>query len=158
MAEPATLEALEAWIGGLLARLEPDQRRRLLQVMARDLRTANVGRIRRQVNPDGSRYAPRSRPPLRDKSGTIRRRSQAMFQKLRKPKFLSARATADEATVGFENPQVSRIAGVHQYGLRDRVRRLPGATEVQYPVRQLLGFAAEDPERMMDLLLAHLAD
>lgn len=150
------LQQLQAWVAGVLASLEPGQRTKLMRVIARDLRQANVERIRAQTNPDGSAFAPRKRQPLRNKSGRLKRRSKAMFQKLRQPRYLNARATPEEASAGFDNPQVSRLGWVHQLGLRDNVRRRSGAAEVDYPARQLLGFAAEDPQRFMDVILKHV--
>ncbi|WP_438852498.1 phage virion morphogenesis protein [Brevundimonas nasdae] len=156
MTETAALEAVEAWIADVLAQMEPAQRAKLMRALSQEMRRANVGRVAAQTNPDGSAFAPRKRQPLKTKAGRIRRRGQAMFQKLRQARYFTARATPDEASVGFDNPQVSRIAWVHQRGLRDRVRRLPGAAEVDYPVRELVGLGAQDPERFMDLVLTHI--
>lgn len=150
------LERLEDWIGGLIGNLQPAERRKLARQVARDLRRDQVDRIGAQKNPDGSAYAPRKRPPLRTKTGRIKRRANAMFQKLRQSGHL--RITADDSTagVGFPNSQVSRIARVHQEGLRDRVSRTPNAPEVIYPKRTLLGFSTNYRERLADLVLNHL--
>lgn len=150
------LDAAETWVGGLIARLEPAARRRLAQAVAQDLRRAQVERIAAQRNPDGSPFAARKRQPLRARMGRMKRRAGAMFQKLRRPSYLRAAATPDEAVVGFPNAQVSRIARVHQEGLRDRVTRSADAPEAEYPARVLLGYTDADRERLLDLVLEHL--
>lgn len=150
------LDAVEDWIGGLIANLQPAERRKLARAVAVDLRRDNVDRIASQKNPDGSGYTPRKRAPLRSKTGRIKKRAGNMFQKLRRASYLGVVATENEASVGFANPQVSRIALVHQQGLRDRVSRQSGAPEVQYPSRILLGFSADYRERLADLVLKHL--
>lgn len=147
---------METWVGGLIARLEPAARRKLARAVATDLRRAQVGRIAAQRNPDGSPFAPRKRDPLRSRTGRVKRRAAAMFLKLRRPGYLRASSTPDEAVVGFPNPQVSRIARVHQEGLRDRVSRAPNAPEADYPARQLLGYTDADRERLLDLVMKHL--
>lgn len=150
------LEQFRAYVGGLAASLEPGERIKLARAVARDMRVAQVERIAAQRNPDGSAFAPRKRQPLRSKSGRIKRRAQAMFAKLRRREYLREQATAAEASVGFPNAQVSRIAYVHQLGLRDKVRRTPDSPEVEYPARVLLGFSEDDERRTLDLVLAHL--
>lgn len=150
------LDAVEDWIGGLIAKLQSAERRKLARAVAVDLRRDNVDRIASQKNPDGSGYTPRKRPPLRSKTGRIKKRAGNMFQKLRRPSYLGVAATELEASVGFANPQVSRIAQVHQQGLRDKVSRQPGSAEVQYPSRILLGFSEDYRERLAELVLKHL--
>ncbi|MEN1451215.1 phage virion morphogenesis protein, partial [Pseudomonas aeruginosa] len=50
--------------------------------------------------------------------------------------------------------RVTRIARVHQYGLKDRAER--GAPEVGYAQRRLLGFTEADLEMIREGLLAHI--
>lgn len=71
-------------------------------------------------------------------------RQTRMFKKLASSRYLLAQSTADGAAVYFA-PQVQRIAQVHQYGLKDRIR--PNV-EVQYPSRQLLGFTPADMQHI----------
>jgi phage virion morphogenesis protein len=52
--------------------------------------------------------------------------------------------------------QVERIAAVHQYGLRDRVRGRSKA-EATYPARELLGFTVEDINQVRAKLVDHIA-
>ncbi|WP_027711610.1 phage virion morphogenesis protein [Dickeya chrysanthemi] len=123
---------VEGWLAALLAKLTPAERKTLLREVARDLRKRQQDRIRLQQNPDGSAFEPRRVSP-REKPGRIRRQ---MFRKLRTAKYLKATATANVAEVGFTG-NVQRMARVHHYGLRDKVRER-GAV-VKYPARQLLG-------------------
>ena len=64
------------------------------------------------------------------------------------------RATASEAVVGFVG-RAERIARVHHFGLRDKVK--PGGPDYTYPARQLLGITDAQIERVRELLLKHLS-
>lgn len=145
------LPALEAFAADLLAQLEPAARQELARRMAKELRTSQQKRIAAQQNPDGSSYTPR-KPQLRNKPGKIR---SQMFSKLRTAKYLKAKGTAAEAIVTF-TAEISRIARVHQFGLRDKVNRKTGL-EADYPERQLLGISAEDEALIRDLATDYLA-
>ena len=132
------MEALEEWVGPLLANLDDQQRRALARNVARDLRRRQRERIRAQTNPDGTPYAPRKEQRLRAQQGSIKRR--AMFSKLSTAKWLKATAQGDTA---------------HQRGLKDRVTR--DGPRVEYAQRELLGFTALDQEHIMDSVLRHLS-
>lgn len=149
------LQRLEDWVAPLLARLSAPERRRLAMVVARDLRASNTASMRAQQAPDGAGWEPRKNK-LRDESGRIRTRAKAqgMFVKLRAAKYLRAKATPTEAIVAFAG-RAERIARVHQFGLRDKVK--PGGPDYDYPARQLLGITDEQIERVRDLLLQHVA-
>lgn len=140
---------IETELTGLLARVSPTERRKLARELAARLRQRNQARIAAQTEPDGTPFEARKPSKFRAKSGTIRR---AMFSKLRTARWLKTSATTEAATVGFVS-KVGRIAAVHQYGLRDRVR--PGI-DTTYPRRQLLGFAQQDVEEITDTVLEHL--
>lgn len=146
------LPALEAYAADLLAALSPINRSELARLIAQRLRASQQKRIAAQLNPDGSAFSPRQ-PQLRHKKGRLRRQ---MFVKLRTSRFLKAKGSADGAVVSF-TAEVSRIARVHQFGLRDKVNRKTGL-EAQYPERQLLGISAADEALIMELAVAHLAD
>lgn len=141
------LTRLHQWADGLLQQLSPAARRQLARDVAKQLRASQQKRIAAQANPDGTAYAQR----LRQKSGHIRRQ---MFAKMRTTRYLKMQASSDAAVVGFVG-QVQRIASVHQFGLRDRVR--PGGPEVQYARRELLGYTDQDEDQITELVLAHLA-
>lgn len=146
------LTALEDWAGGLLSKLTPAARRRAAKAIATALRKSQQQRIAQQQNPDGSAYVPRKTQPARAKRGRIKR--QAMFTKLRKSKYLKARATPDVASVAFVG-RAAAIARVHQEGGTDKVNKRILA---RYPRRVLLGFSDADRELVRDVLLAQLAD
>lgn len=149
---------LEHLVGGLLSNLSPASRRAAAKVVALDLRRSQSARIAAQQNPDGSAYAPRKAKNLRGKKGALRRgKSGSMFKKLRTTAFLTADASADEASVGIKGAAANRIARVHQLGLRDRVERNPSAPEAQYPARVILGFTEDDRLRIAQTLLEHLS-
>lgn len=140
----------EAFAADLIAGLEPSARRALAQDIARQLRASQQKRIAAQMNPDGSAFAPRKIQLRHRRPGRVR----AMFAKLRTAKYLKANATASAAIVSF-TADVSRIARVHQLGLRDRVNK--HGAEADYPARQLLGISAEDETLIRDLVAGHLA-
>ncbi|WP_313473959.1 phage virion morphogenesis protein [Stutzerimonas kunmingensis] len=146
------LNALEDWAGALLSRLEPTRRRQVTAAIARELRRSQQQRIAAQRNPDGTPFAPRKpRQGLRAKQGRIKRR--AMLSKLRTARYLRLQSDASSVAIGFAG-RVSRIARIHQYGLRDRPGR--NTPDVQYPTRQPLGLTDADLELIRDKLLEHL--
>lgn len=147
------LDQLEHWAAPLLAKLLPAERRKLARVIGADLRRSQQQRIAAQQNPDGSAYAPRrTQKRLRDKAGAIKR--GAMFAKIRQTKHLKLQTDESQISVGFFG-RVARIAQVHQEGHSDRVSRT--GPRVRYQRRQLLGFTAQDRERIKAQLLEHLA-
>lgn len=147
------LHALEDWAGALLAQLEPKARRQVTQAIARDLRKSQQQRIAAQKNPDGTPYAPRKpRQELRAKAGRIKRKRQ-MFAKLRTARYLRLQSDASTIAIGFAG-RVSRLARIHQYGLRDKPGR--NSPDVQYARREILGLTDADLELIRDRLVEHL--
>ncbi len=147
------LQALEDWAGALLNSLQPKERRQLTQTIARDLRRSQQQRIAAQKNPDGTPYAPRKpRQPLLAKAGRIKRKRQ-MFAKLRTARYLRLQSDASNIAIGFAG-RVSRLARVHQYGLRDKPGR--NSPDIQYQRRQLLGFSDAELDMIRDQLIEHL--
>ena len=144
------LQRVDDWLAALLANLEPAARNRMMRQLAQELRRSQQQNIRLQRNPDGTAFEPR-RVTARSKKGRIKRQ---MFAKLRTTKYLKTAATADSASVQFDG-KVQRIARVHHYGLRDRVRR--NGPEARYPARRLLGVNDEVETVTRDTLLRWLA-
>ncbi|MES3414752.1 phage virion morphogenesis protein [Enterobacter hormaechei] len=145
------LQRVDDWLAALLANLEPAARNRMLRQLAQELRRSQQQNIRLQRNPDGTAFEAR-RVTARSKKGRIKRQ---MFAKLRTTKYLKTAATADSASVQFDG-KVQRIARVHHYGLRDRVRR--NGPEARYPARRLLGVNDEVETVTRDTLLHWLLD
>ncbi|AWY43745.1 phage virion morphogenesis protein [Pseudomonas putida] len=146
------LQALEDWAGVLLQRLEPSARTALARKIAQQLRRTQQQRITAQRNPDDSPYAARKSRDLRGKQGRIQRKLK-MFRKLRNASYLKAKGDSNLVSVGFTG-RISRIARVHQYGLKDRAER--GAPEVKYEQREVLGFTDADLDLIRDMLLNQL--
>lgn len=144
------LQKVDDWLAALLANLEPAARNRMMRQLAQELRRSQQQNIRLQRNPDGTAFEAR-RVTARSKKGRIKRQ---MFAKLRTSKYLKTAATADSASVQFDG-KVQRIARVHHYGLRDRVRR--NGPEARYPARRLLGVNDEVETVTYDILLNWLA-
>ncbi|EKK7729211.1 phage virion morphogenesis protein [Cronobacter sakazakii] len=145
------LQRVDDWLAALLANLEPAARNRMMRQLAQELRRSQQQNIRLQRNPDGTAFEAR-RVTARSKKGRIKRQ---MFAKLRTSKYLKTAATADSASVQFDG-KVQRIARVHHYGLRDRVRR--NGPEARYPARRLLGVNDEVETITRDTLLRWLSE
>ncbi|EPT0780880.1 phage virion morphogenesis protein [Enterobacter roggenkampii] len=145
------LQRVDDWLAALLANLEPAARNRMMRQLAQELRRSQQQNIRLQRNPDGTAFEAR-RVTARSKKGRIKRQ---MFAKLRTTKYLKTGATADSASVQFDG-KVQRIARVHHYGLRDRVRR--NGPEARYPARRLLGVNDEVETITRDTLLRWLSE
>lgn len=146
----ADLEALETWLSPLLQKLDGRGRAQLARKAAQQLRRSQQQRIRAQVNPDGSPFEARKPRDLRGKKGRIKRR---MFEKLKMARYLKAKGTPQQAMIGFAG-RVSRIARVHQYGLKDCAER--GAPIVRYSERILLGLTNIDRDNLRNLILEQL--
>ena len=144
------LTAIEPWLDGIMARLEPGERLKVARRIGQMLRRRNAERIRANVQPDGSPMEPRK--ITRDKRGRIRGRKGNMFPKTGMAKNMQVRADADQVEVSFKQT-VAGAAKVHHYGLVDRVSRNAGAPRVRYPIRRLLGINGED----RDLILAEVS-
>ena len=142
------LHELDAYLVGLLAKLEAPQRRALARAIAVELRRRQSARIATQRNPDGTAYEPR-KPQLRHKRGGIRR---SMFTRLRMAKYMRIEASPNAAVISFVS-KVRRIASVHHFGLRDRVNK--NGLTARYPARHLLGFDQSDDEVVSMLVIAH---
>lgn len=145
------LQRVDDWLAALLANLEPAARNRMMRQLAQELRRSQQLNIRLQRNPDGTAFEAR-RVTAKSKKGRIKRQ---MFAKLRTTKYLKTAATADSASVQFDG-KVQRIARVHHYGLRDRVRR--NGPEARYPARRLLGVNDEVETITRDTLLRWLSE
>ncbi|WP_413708075.1 phage virion morphogenesis protein [Ralstonia sp. Ralssp110] len=145
------LHELDAYLVGLLGRLEAPQRRALARAIAVELRRRQSARIAAQRNPDGSAYEPR-KPQLRHKRGGIRR---SMFTRLRMAKYMHIEANPNAAVVTFAG-KVRRIAAVHHFGLRDRVNK--NGLVAKYPSRALLGITHEDIDQLTELISSHITN
>lgn len=143
------LSRLTLWADGLLASMEPAARRQLAGEMARKLRDSQAGRIRTNIQPDGSPMTPRKpQPKLKKGRGRLRRK---MFFKITSRTWLKASATQSQAVVEFVG-SANRLATIHQYGLKDRIK----GREIRYPARELLGITEQERDQLETTLLAHL--
>src|SRR5690606_41104512 len=97
-----------------LTKLQPTERRKLNQTLARELRRRQQRRIAAQQNPDGSAYAPRKPRKNLRRSGGIK-----MFAKLRQARHLKLQSDADSIPVGFLGNS-ARIARIHQERAEER--------------------------------------
>ncbi|MGL4892285.1 MAG: phage virion morphogenesis protein, partial [Aeromonas veronii] len=115
------LSRLTSWADSLLTSMEPTARRQLAADVARKLRDSQAKRIRANCQPDGSPMDPRKpQPKLKKGRGRIRRK---MFFKISNTTWLKARASEQQAVVEFVGT-ANRLATIHQYGLKDRIKGL----------------------------------
>lgn len=156
--------ALDAAIDAMIARMSPAGRKALAARLATDLRAANARRIAANEEPDGAAMTPRKaarrlrdRQPLRARAPSGKRQLAArrMFVKAGTSAYLRRQSGPDGAEVGFAGA-MARIMRVHQLGERDTVTRDPGSPEVQYPVRQVLGFSGVDRAAVLNRVAEHL--
>lgn len=115
------------------------------------LRTFLNSRIARHLPAEGGADPGPIEGSMRNAKGAVRRRSAAMFSKLRTQ--MKAGTNGDEAYVEFRG-RAARLARVHHFGLKDRV--VPGGPEADYPQRELLGFTQADDEAILALLVDHM--
>ena len=152
------LSQLENWVTPLLEKLAPGERRRLALTIARAMRQRQQRTMAAQTAPDGTAWDPRKNA-ARTARGSVRRSAQAakagapMFRGLRSAKWMKARATPSEASVGFVG-RAARIAALHHAGGPDRVT--PGGPTYDYPSRPLIGFTDELASELRSLLIDHL--
>lgn len=137
-------------LAGLIAALSPTARRKMTAEIAKELRTSQQQRIKRQQAPDGTPYAARKRQPVKGKKGRVKR---AMFTKLRTNRYMKTKGTNDAAVVEFVG-RVQRMARVHQEGLRDKPNRYSAG--VQYEERPLLGVSKQNEQLVSEVIINHL--
>lgn len=141
------LTAIETWVQPLIDNLTTSEKRKLTRRLAILLRKQNVDRIKKQINPDGTKFAPR-KPRLREKNGRIKR-NKAMFVKLRQAKHLKIKNDANGLAIGYTGIDAA-IAKVHHYGLLTRVS--PNGVLYKYAVRKLIGL----PDTDIDIIYTQL--
>lgn len=144
-------QELDNLLGAMLQGVSASARQKLSKAVAIALRRSQQRRIASQKNPDGSEYE--ARKPIRNE-GAGRIRKSAMFRKIRSSHYLRTSSTASEASVEFA-ARVTRLATVHQFGLRDRVSKR--GPEVRYARRELLGFSDDDLDTIRGAMIDHLA-
>ncbi|ATP85854.1 phage virion morphogenesis protein [Acinetobacter baumannii] len=143
------IQDLALYLQPLLDRLSAGERAKLAKNIGRDLRTSQRQRITAQQNPDGSAFTAR-RTRLRDQKGKIKRK---MFSQIKSNTHLKVLSNSESIAVGFIG-RVSRIAKVHQYGLRDRATR--SAPDTVYPKRELLGFTDKEINLVESSFIKHI--
>ncbi|XAI96265.1 hypothetical protein [Microcystis phage Mae-JY29] len=145
------LEALEPFLGELIAAAAPGQRRKLIDKLMRAVRRANAARIGANVDPDGGAMVPRK---PREAEGRGRRKK--MFRNIGKTRSLKVKVSADQGELAFGKGSVEATAAVHHYGLEGFVGKTKGGRVIRtkYEARRLLGFGKERDE-LVDEVLKH---
>lgn len=148
------LSRIEPWIGELVRKLSPRERRKVALKLGQALRRENARRIAANVDPDGAAMEPRARR-VDAREGRVRRK---MFPQIAKIRSLKVKPSPDGVEVGFVNPLVASTAAVHHFGEVGYVGRTRGGRTIRtrYPERRLLGFSEADMAIVTDALLAHI--
>lgn len=146
----ANLEALSEHLGTMLTQLSDSEMRKLEMNIARKLRASQKTRISKQQNPEGNAYVPRKNK-LRDKKNKIKNK---MFNVIKNAKYMRIQRTPQGIAIGFAG-RIAFIAGVHQFGLRDKVS--PDGPTVRYESRELLGFTPEEIQMIEADVLNHIS-
>lgn len=93
--------------------------------------------------------------PARDSvTAAQQTRAQRMLQRMAAPSQLRMQTTAEGVELSFTS-RAERIAAVHHFGQRDRVR--PGGPEVDYAARPLLGVGPKERQTVLNLVYQHLS-
>lgn len=146
-------EKVNTYFDAMLADLGPAKRKEVARKIARELRRRNADRIKRNVEPDGGKMAPRKRKRrIRRARRTIK--SGLMFRNLYKARSLKLKATADSAQIYIGN----FIAERHQFGGKMVIGKDGAGKKIygDYPARPLLGFDSEDMDALTEELLSWL--
>lgn len=143
------LDALEPWLGGLLAKTQPRERMALARAVGQIMRQFNAARVMANVEPDGTPMAPRI-PKKPRKSGKARKgKPGRMFKRIELARNMMVQPSADDVTLSFK-PRIAQTAKEHHFGLEAPVdRRIRNSIRVRYKARRLLGIAAMDREAML---------
>jgi phage virion morphogenesis protein len=151
------LREFEEWFGRIAAGMEPARRRRASLKLGQALRRANLLRIAANVEPDGTRMAPRK--SRLDRRGRVAaRKGGRMFRRLRLVRAWKLSADADGLEITPANGMIDRVAAVHQFGGTDIVgkTRRGSTIRAKYAARRLLGFGQGDPETALETAAALL--
>lgn len=150
------VEQVKTAFAELLGNISKSRRRLLYQQIGRELARNQRRRIKAQQNPDGNRYEPRKTPKrIQSKKGKIKK-SDAMFEKITKPKFMRLRYDNEGISLGYSGGDAV-VARIHQEGLVGRVRK-DWHLKVQYAKRELLGFTEDDVEMIEKFVVKALSE
>lgn len=148
---------LDAKFGALINRLSPGSIRLLSKELSVAMRQTNKERITKNIQPDGSRMAPRKRArKIKQKRETAKSkiRARLMFPKIAQGSTLRIKASTESASIYFAAKKhggarltADALANRHQFG--DSTHNLPQ--------RQLLGFGQEDLATIETTIIKHLA-
>lgn len=79
---------------------------------------------------------------------------QKMFKRLIRNQWLRTKMTSKEASVYFAGV-AGNVAAIHHFGEKDKPN--PKSQAVEYPQRELLGFTAEDVDKVEDIFIKHFS-
>lgn len=150
------LDALEPWLGGLLAKTEPRQRMALARAVGQIMRRTNAARVMANVEPDGSPMAPRNPKKPRKNGKTRKGKAGRMFKRIELARNMQVQPSADEVSLSFKS-RVAQTAKEHHFGLEGPVdRRIRNSIRARYKARRLLGFGPGDRDALLGEVMAWL--
>ncbi len=142
-------DALEPWLGGLLAKTEPRQRMALARRVGQIMRNFNSARVLANVEPDGTPMAERNPKKPRNSGKARKAKQKRMFRRIELARNMQVTPSADEVSLSFKG-RIAKTAEVHHFGLEDAVdRRIRNSIRVRYKARRLLGFGPGDRGAML---------
>lgn len=150
------LDALEPWLGGLLAKTQPRQRMALARTVGQIMRRTNAARVMANVEPDGTPMA--ERKPKKPRKGQKERKGKAgrMFKRIELARNMQIEPSADEVSLSFKG-RVAKTARIHHFGEEAPVDpKIPNSIRVRYKARRLIGFGPGDRDALLGQVMAWL--
>lgn len=150
-------DTLTPALDGLVAALKPSEQKKLAKKIGQQLIKINATRIKKNIAPDGTAFAPRLPQNKKNKIQKTRKKRQArLFQKMAKAGRLQQKFESGALKLSFK-PSKNRLEAIHHFGLSDKVNETGSVTH-QYAERPLLGINQADEVEITDSLIQHLAD
>lgn len=148
-------DTLTPALEGLIAALKSSEQKKLAKKIGQKLIKSNAARIKKNIAPDGTAFAPRL-PQKKKAKEQGKKRQARLFQKMAKAGRLQQKFEAGALKLSFK-PSKNRLEAVHHFGLSDKVNETGSVTH-QYAERPLLGINQADEVDITDSLIQHLAD
>lgn len=148
------MDALEPFLGALLAKTEPRQRMAMSRAVGQIMRRFNAARVTANIQPDGTPMAPRN--PKQPRKKARKAQPTRMFKRIELARNMQVQPGADQVALSFKG-RVAKTAEVHHFGEEDAVdRRIANSIRVRYKARRLLGFGPGDRDAMLSEIMAWL--
>jgi phage virion morphogenesis protein len=150
-------DTLTPALDGLVAALKPSEQKKLAEKIGQRLIKSNAARIKKNIAPDGTAFAPRLPQNQKNKIQKTRKKRQArLFQKMANSGRLQQKFQGGTLNLAFKHTK-NNLEKVHHFGLSDKVNEAGSVTH-QYAERPLLGINQADEMAITDSYIQHLTD